>query len=944
MSNSLSGSGTEATSSGSQSRSPAGFIRIAGARTHNLKNISLQIPRQQLVAITGRSGSGKSSLAIDTLFAEGQRQYIESLSLYSRQFFSQLPRADVDRIDGLQPTLAIEQLRRRSNRRSTVGTITEVYDFLRLLMARVGEIHCWGCGCLIQQQTPVEIRDRILELPERTKIMILSPFAIEQTGAHQDIFKSIRKEGLVRVRVDGTIHDIDQLPVLNPKEPHTIEAVTDRIIVRDGVEDRLLEAIDNAVRISDDGQIVCCWLESGSTDWQDKLYSTKFSCRQCDVNYAEIQPRTFSFNSPLGACENCFGLGSFIQFDPASVVNRNLSISGGAVIAWESLAKTQRTKLTASLKPILKVVDADLDTPLSSLSDQQFERFMHQYDKAAPGLSLVLEKELATTASEERQFELEAMQDEIDCHECDGARVSRLARSVFINDHHIGQLLNLSIEELDQFFGGLSFDATLAEIAEPIVSEIKHRLRFLLNVGVGYLSLGRAGNTLSGGEHQRVRLATSIGSGVTGVCFVLDEPSTGLHPRDTGRLIETLRNLQATGNSVVVVEHDDAMIEAADHVIEIGPGAGVAGGQVVCEGSPDQIKTSDSLTGQFLCGSQTISRPSKVVVDFAKSIKINGAQGNNLKGIDVEIPLGVLCVVTGVSGSGKSTLIGQTLVPAIKHQLELAAPTPAKHDSIEGLEQIEHCVVADQKPIGRTPRGCAATFCGLMEEFRKLFAATKLAKQLGFKKGRFTFNAKSGWCPACQGLGHRKVEMSFMPDAYVKCDACQGRRFNLQTLRVKYAGHSIADVLEMSVDQAKQVFDGFSKVRTVLEVLSEVGLGHLKLGQPATTLSGGEAQRIKLARELARPATDIRKTLFVLDEPTTGLHSADVQLLVGLLDRLVQQGHSVLVIEHHLDVVRCADWVIDLGPDGGKAGGQLVAACRPEDLSLVADSITGKWL
>lgn len=922
----------------------AGFIQINGARTHNLKNISLQIPRQQIVAITGRSGSGKSSLAIDTLFAEGQRQYIESLSLYSRQFFSQLPRADVDRIDGLQPTLAIEQLRRRSNRRSTVGTITEVYDFLRLLMARVGEIHCWGCGQLIQQQTPLEIRDRILELPERAKVMILSPLALQQTGAHQDTFKTIRKEGLVRMRVDGQIHDIDQPPVLDPKQPHTIEAVTDRIIVREGIDDRLLEAIDNAVRISSDGQVVSCWMESGSTDWHDKLYSTKFSCRACDVNYAEIQPRTFSFNSPLGACENCFGLGSFIQFDPASVVDRSLSINGGAVIAWESLTKTQRTKLTASLKPILKAIDADLDTPLNSLSDDKFERFMHQYDKAAPGLSLVLEKELATTPSEARQFELEAMQDQIDCRQCEGARVSRLARSVFIGEHHIGQLLNRSIEELDQFFEGLTFEPTQAEIGQPIVSEIKHRLRFLLNVGVGYLSLGRSGNTLSGGEHQRVRLASSIGSGVTSVCFVLDEPSTGLHPRDTGRLIETLRDLQAAGNSVVVVEHDDTMIEAADHVIEIGPGAGVAGGEVVFEGSPDQIKTSDSLTGQFLNGSQSITRPNKVVADFAKSIKINGAAGNNLQGIDVEIPLGVMCVVTGVSGSGKSTLIGQTLVPAIRHQLELAAPTPAKHVSIEGLDQIEHCVVADQKPIGRTPRGCAATFCGLMEEFRKLFSATKLAKQLGFKKGRFTFNAKSGWCPACQGLGHRKVEMSFMPDAYVKCDACHGRRFNLQTLRVKFGGYSIADVLEMPVDQAKQVFDGFSKVRTVLEVLSEVGLGHLKLGQPATTLSGGEAQRLKLARELARPATDVRKTLFVLDEPTTGLHSADVQLLVGLLDRLVQQGHSVLVVEHHVDVILAADWVIDLGPDGGKAGGQLVAACRPEDLNRVTESITGSWL
>lgn len=923
-----------------------GLIEISGARTNNLKNVSLAVPRQQLVVVTGRSGSGKSSLAIDTLFAEGQRQYIESLSIYSRQFFSQLPRADVDRIDGLQPTLAIQQHRYRSNRRSTVGTLTEVYDFLRLLVARVGDVHCHGCDELIQQQTPAEIRDRILQLPERTKVMVLSPLAVEQVGAHHDTLKEIRSEGLVRVRVDGEIFDIEQIPVLDPNKKHTIEAVADRIIVREGIESRLLEAIDSAIRISSEGQVVCCWLPASETEWRDKLYSTRFACPQCDIYYAEVQPRSFSFNSPLGACETCFGLGAFTQFDPDAVVDRSLSVAGGAVIAWQGLTAAQRKRQHKWLEPILQNVGLDLNAPLSTLDRSGFERFMYHHDKSMPGLSLVLEKELATTTSEDRQAVLEAMRDEVVCHDCDGARVSRQARSVFLNGSHIGDLVNLSLEKLAEFFDGLQFDqGPRQQVAAPIVAEIKHRLMFLKNVGVGYLSLGRSADSLSGGEHQRVRLAASVGAGVTGVCFILDEPSTGLHARDTSRLLQTLRDIQAGGNSVVVVEHDDEIIEAADHIVEIGPGAGVGGGQLVAAGTPSQIRACEgSLTGQFLSGKLSITRDNQRAVDLKKVIKIKGAAGNNLKGIDVEIPLGVMCVVSGVSGSGKSTLIGQTLVPEIRRHFELLSQKPAKHASISGLGQVEHFVVVDQRPIGRSPRACPATFCGLLDEFRKLFVATKAAKQLGFGIGRFTFNAKSGWCPTCQGLGHRKVEMTFMPDVFVECDVCQGRRYNLQTLQVKFAGHSIADVLAMTIEEARGAFANFSRIRAVLDVLAEVGLGYLKLGQPATTLSGGEAQRLKLARQLAVQATDIRKTLFVLDEPTSGLHSADVQLLLDVLDRLVESGHSVLVVEHHLDVIRNADWVIDLGPAGGEAGGYLVAACRPADLSKVEKSITGQWL
>ena len=923
-----------------------GSIEICGARTNNLKNVSLSIPRQQLVVITGRSGSGKSSLAIDTLFAEGQRQYVESLSIYSRQFFSQLPRADVDRIDGLQPTLAIQQHKYRSNRRSTVGTLTEVYDFLKLLMARVGDVHCHGCDQLIQQQTPSEIVDRILELPERTKAMILSPVAVEQIGAHQDTIKKIRAEGLVRVRVDGEIFDIEQVPVLDPKKKHTIEAVADRIIVREGIEGRLLEAIDNAVRISSDGQVICCWLPAGQTDWSDKLYSTRFACPQCDIYYAEVQPRSFSFNSPLGACETCYGLGAFTQFEPEAVVDRNLAVADGAVIAWQQLPAAQRKKQIKWLGPILNLVGIDAQTPLSKLGPADFERLMHHHDKLIPGLSLVLEKELATTTSEDRQADLETMRGEVVCHDCSGARVSRQARSVFLQGCHIGDLVSLPLEELVTFFDAVQFkDEQKRSIAEPIVAEIIARLQFLKNVGVGYLSLGRPADSLSGGEHQRVRLAASVGAGVTSVCFVLDEPSTGLHARDTDRLLETLRKIQAGGNSVVVVEHDEEIIAAADHIVEVGPGAGVDGGSVVAAGNPNAIKdSSESLTGQFLSGKRQIVRANRRAVDPNSVIKIQGAAGNNLKDIDVEIPLGVLCAVSGVSGSGKSTLVGQTLVPVMRRHFELLSPKPAKYVSILGLDQLDHFVVVDQRPIGRSPRACPATFCGLLDEFRKLFVATKLAKQLGFGKGRFTFNSKSGWCPTCQGLGHRKVEMTFMPDVFVECDVCNGRRYNLQTLQVKFAGHSIADVLTMTIDEAVQAFANFSRIKSVLSVLAEVGLGYLKLGQPATTLSGGEAQRLKLARHLALQATDMRKTLFVLDEPTSGLHAADVQLLLDVLDRLVQAGHSVLVIEHHLDVIRNADWVIDLGPDGGEAGGSVVAACRPDDLAKSEKSITGQWL
>ena len=938
------------------------MIRVAGARTHNLKNVDVEIPRNQLVVITGRSGSGKSSLAIDTLYAEGQRQYVESLSIYSRQFFDQLPRPDVDLIEGLQPTLCLDQSHYSSNRRSTVGTITEVYDFLRVLLARTGEIHCYQCDQPIRQQTPQQIRDTLLKLPERTKIMILAPMVTQQAGAHGDVLKTIRRERLVRVRVDQQIHDIDQVPEIQPGTKHSIEAITDRIIIREGIESRLLEAIDNAVRISSAGQVICCWLEpnattdqtsdrqtsksksSGQDGWQEKLYSTRYSCPDCDINYAEVEPRIFSFNSPLGACQVCAGLGQLIQFDADLILDPALSIQSGAIKPWVQQTKSSLAKKIKSLQPILGHIGFDDSTSLASMQDQQLSEFLNSADKSRLGLRMILEKELATAGSEERIDELENLQSETRCDSCCGSRVSEQARAVYVGGKQVQELVSMSLDQLSEFLTGLELEGDKAIVAEPLIEQIVHRLGFLRKVGVGYLSLGRAANTLSGGEHQRVRLAASIGTGVTSVCFVLDEPSIGLHQRDNDRLIEAIRDLQRSGNSVIVVEHDQAMILAADHVIDMGPGAGRQGGELTSQGTPDEVAGDpDSLTGKYLSGRLQIETPAtRRPVDPQRLIQIKGASGHNLKAVDVEIPLGLLCCVTGVSGSGKSTLVNHTLAPALKRQLELVAQAPGPHDSITGVEAIDKLIIVDQKPIGRTSRGCPATFTGLFDEIRKLFAATKLAKQRGFGAARFSFNSKSGWCPDCRGQGVERVAMNFMPDIFVTCESCQGKRFNLQTLQVRFGDHSISDVLEMTIDDALEYFDGFSKIKQTLQSLADVGLGYLKLGQPATTLSGGEAQRIKLATELAR--SDTGNTLYILDEPTTGLHFADIAELVVVMNRLVEKGNSLLVIEHNLDVIRCADWVIDLGPEGGAGGGTLVGAGTPETLAENPQSHTGRYL
>ncbi|MCH2178649.1 MAG: excinuclease ABC subunit UvrA [Mariniblastus sp.] len=923
-------------------------IRISNARTNNLKDVSLNIPMDSLVVITGRSGSGKSSLAIDTLFAEGQRQYVESLSIYARQFFDQSTRADVEMVEGLLPTICLDQKPVSVGPRSTVGTMAEIYDYVRVLMARTGDIQCFQCGNPIHQQSLEQILETVLELPENTKVMVMSPLVAGRKGKHEEVFQQIRRERLVRVRVDGKVCDIEQLPELTGRKNTTIDAVTDRIIIRSGVENRLFESIDLAAKMSGGQVLVCYQLRgegSGADSWQDRLFSTEYACTRCEISYAEMQPRTFSFNSPYGACQACNGLGVVEQFEADLICpDRSLSIEEGAIAPWKGLSQSRRRKYLKALQPLLDALKIDIRTPLDEVPAKALRKLMEYRSSKTPSVSVLLEKELATTPTESRQEVLRSFQTHSLCLECEGCRLNPQARAVRLGGQSIVDITEQSIAELRPFFESLQFDDHRQEIAEPIIDEICKRLLFLEKVGVSYLTLNRPADSLSGGETQRVRLATSIGGGLTNVCYILDEPSIGLHQRDNDRLISAIQELRHQGNSMVVVEHDEAMIRAADHVIDVGPGAGVDGGRIVAQGPAAVLEGCDeSLTGQYLSGKRRIEvPPTRRPAVLSRSLKLEKASGNNLKEVDVIFPLGLFNCVTGVSGSGKSTLVNETLAPAIRRELGLKTTHIGPHKSFKGGKNIDKLVQVDQRPIGRTPRGCAATYSGVFDEIRKVFAATKLARQRGFSPSRFSFNSRAGWCSECQGHGMQRVSMNFLPDMFVECPSCMGRRFNLQTLQVRFADLSIADVLEMSVKDACKAFKNFSKIHRILKSLEDVGLGYLPLGQPSTTLSGGEAQRIKLATELSQKNTG--NTLYLLDEPTTGLHFEDIRNLLSVLQQLVDAGNTVIVIEHNLDVIKCADWIVDMGPEGGSAGGSIVAMGPPQEIADCPASFTGHYL
>ncbi|MEZ6069532.1 MAG: excinuclease ABC subunit UvrA [Pirellulales bacterium] len=916
-------------------------IRVRGARVHNLRDVDVDIPRDRLVVLTGLSGSGKSSLAFDTVYAEGQRQYVESLSVYARQFLAQVERPDVDLIEGLPPTLAVDQHAASHNPRSTVATVTEIYDYLRLLMARCGQSHCYQCGEPIRQRSAAQVLDDLMALGDGTKAILMAPMVRGRKGQHREVFTAIRKAGFVRVRVDGMLYDVEDVPELVPQRLHDIEAVVDRIVVREGARTRLAESIALALDHGDGTIIITHPVASDDdpddVEWRDELVSTRYACPTCKISFEELEPRSFSFNSPYGACPDCEGLGERVAMDAELLVpDLSKSLAKDALPALEELTNKGRQHVLAELAGFAAAHGFTEKTPLARLDDDVREALFYGGDSFA-GLVALFDAQFAE-GSEAVRNRLDVYRVADVCPACGGARLRPEARSVRLGGMAIHEITALDVETAQTFFADLEIDADRRAVIEPVVAQIKHRLDYLAEVGIGYLTLDRRAATLSGGESQRIRLASSIGSGLVGVCYVLDEPSVGLHARDNERLIRSLRALERMGNTVVVVEHDEAMIREADHVIDLGPGAGRHGGRIVACGTADDIAACpDSITGQYLSGKKRTEvaaerRPARK----AKTLSLRGASGNNLKRVDVDFPLGALTCVTGVSGSGKSTLVSDTLARAVARSLGNSAPRPAPFVGLTGTKQIDKLVVIDQSPIGRTPRSNAATYTGVFDEIRKVFTQTRQARLRGYKVGRFSFNVKGGRCEECQGQGLQKIDMTFLPDLYVPCPSCGGARFNRATLQIRYAGHSIAEVLDLSIEEATELFENHPAIHRVLSVLCDVGLGYLTLGQPSTMLSGGEAQRIKLASELARPASG--RTLYILDEPTTGLHFEDVRRLLSVLHALVDRGNSVIVIEHNLDVIRSADWVIDLGPEGGAAGGEIVAAGTPEDIAAVAAS------
>jgi excinuclease ABC subunit A len=937
--------------------SPMNFISIQGARTHNLKNISLDIPRDKLVVVTGLSGSGKSSLAFDTLYAEGQRRYVESLSAYARQFLSLMEKPDVDHIDGLSPAISIEQKSTSHNPRSTVGTITEIYDYLRLMFARVGEPHCPDHNIKLEAQSISQMVDKVLALPEGQRIMLLAPMVKERKGEHLHLFSQLRSQGFVRARIDGIVTDLDETPALDKKKKHTIEVVVDRLKTREDLKTRLADSFETATSLSD-GIASISFMDE---DQDDLVFSSRFACPQCGHSIAELEPRLFSFNNPAGACNACDGLGLNQFFDVNNVVlDDELSLAEGAIQGWDR----RNIYYFQMLASLAEHFGFELETPFRELSeanrayiltgtkseDVKF-RYVNdkgdEYTRAHPfeGIIPNMERRFKDTESQVVRENLAKFLSTQNCPSCHGDRLNKDAMSVTIEGTTLPEITNWSIVEAHKYFSTLSLTGQRAEIADKILKEISARLSFLIDVGLNYLSLSRSADTLSGGEAQRIRLASQIGAGLVGVMYILDEPSIGLHQRDNQRLLATLNHLRDIGNTVIVVEHDEEAIRSADYVIDIGPGAGVHGGEVVAHGTIDQILDSkESITGQFLSGVRGIKVPkSRSVYNPEKILTITGASGNNLRNIDLQIPIGLMTCITGVSGSGKSTLINGTLYPLAACELNGAQnPQAAPFDEIIGLNLLDKVVDIDQSPIGRTPRSNPATYTNIFTPIRELFAATQEARSRGYKPGRFSFNVKGGRCEACQGDGLIKVEMHFLPDVYVTCDECKGKRYNRETLEVRYKGKNIHEVLDLTVEDAKAFFGAVPMIERRLSTLTDVGLGYIRLGQSATTLSGGEAQRVKLSRELSK--RDTGKTLYILDEPTTGLHFHDIEQLLDVLHHLRDQGNTVVIIEHNLDVIKTADWIVDLGPEGGSGGGQIVGVGTPEDLSLNLASFTGQFL
>lgn len=932
------------------------YIKIRGAAEHNLKNIDIDIPRDEFVVLTGLSGSGKSSLAFDTIYAEGQRRYMESLSSYARQFLGQMEKPQVESLEGLPPAISIDQKSTNRNPRSTVGTVTEIYDYLRLLFARAGIPHCPKCGREIKKQTVDEMVDKIMALPERTKIQVLAPVVRGRKGRHEKVLEGAKRSGYVRVRVDGNMYELTEDITLDKNIKHNIEIVVDRLAIREGMEKRLNDSIDNALKLADGLMII------DVIDGEPMTFSQHFSCPDCGISIDEIQPRSFSFNNPFGACPDCYGLGYKMEFDEDLMIpDKSLSINQGAIVVlgWQSV-NDGKSFANAILKALGKKYNFDLDTPFEDYPQEIHDILIHGtngvsvpvhyrgqrgegvYDIAFEGLIRNVERRYRETSAESTKAEYETYMRITPCKNCGGQRLKKESLAVTIADKNIYEMTEMPVRDLREFLENVELSDMQHKIGDEILKEIKGRLKFLVDVGLDYLSLSRATGTLSGGEAQRIRLATQIGSGLVGVAYILDEPSIGLHQNDNDKLLATLKHLRDLGNSLIVVEHDEDTMRAADFIVDIGPGAGAHGGEVIATGTAEDImKNPNSITGKYLSGEIKIPVP-KTRRKPTGWLKIVGAKENNLKNINVKIPTGVLTCVTGVSGSGKSSLVNEILYKSLAKQLNRARYIPGKHKTIEGVEQLDKIIDIDQSPIGRTPRSNPATYTGVFDTIRDLFANTMDAKERGYKKGRFSFNVKGGRCEACSGDGILKVEMHFLPDVYVPCEVCGGKRYNRETLEVKYKGKSIYDVLDMTVEEALDFFKNVPKIHNKIQTLYDVGLSYIKLGQPSTTLSGGEAQRIKLATELSKRSTG--RTIYVLDEPTTGLHFADVHKLVEILQRLAAEGNTVVVIEHNLDVIKTADYIIDMGPDGGDRGGTVVVSGTPEEVAKHPTSYTAKYV